>query len=399
MSAAAWIFWGCAVMAIYAYFGYPALLWIRVRLRREGTPSSGERRETAVSHPPVSLIIPAYNEEAVIAQKIRNSLDLEYPAAKLEIVVVSDGSNDATEAVARQSAGDRVKLVFRQDREGKTACLNAVLGELSGDLFVFTDANAFFHPDALRRLVAPFADPGVGCVMGILEYRREGSLNASLGEGLYWRYENLLKELESRLGSTIVGNGAIYAMRRRLCRPLPREAEADVAYPLLALRSGFRVVFERRARCWERAASSVREEFGRKTRIITKQIATYRHPAAGGGPLPGGALFQILSHKVARWLVPLALGGMFVASAAADSRLLRATWLAQAAFYVLAGAGALLESLGRRIPRICFVPYYFCAVNAASVKGMLDYARGERGVVWEKAPSTRLASGNGKTHE
>ena len=398
MRAAAWVFWGCAGLTAYAYLGYPLLLLAWIRLRRR--PAADEPPHPgAVFHPPVSLIIPAYNEEAVIAQKIRNSLDLEYPAAKLEIVVVSDGSNDATEAVARRAAGDRVKLVFRQDREGKTACLNAVLGDLSGDLFVFTDANAFFHPDALQRLIEPFSDPRVGCVMGMLEYRREGSLNAALGEGLYWRYENCLKELESRLGSTIVGNGAIYAVRRGLCRVLPLEAEADVAYPLLVLQSGSRVIFDRRARCWEWAAATVREEFGRKSRIITKQIATYLHPTTGFRALPPEALFQILSHKVARWLVPLALGGMLLATAGGDSALLRAALVAQAAFYTLAGTGALLETLGRRIPRICFVPYYFCAVNAASVKGMLDYARGRRGVIWEKAPSTRLASGNGKPPE
>jgi len=398
MSAAAWIFWGCAAVVIYAYFGYPLLLLAWIHLRRGGEAREAPRSE-GVSHPPVSLIIPAYNEEAVIAQKIRNSLDLEYPAAKLEIVVVSDGSSDATEAVARRAAGDRVKLVFREDRQGKTACLNAVLGELSGDLFVFTDANAFFHPDALQILVAPFSDARVGCVMGMLEYRRDDSLNAALGEGLYWRYENLLKELESRLGSTIVGNGAIYAMRRRLCRTLPLDAEADVANPLLALRAGSRVVFERRARCWERAAASVREEFGRKTRIITNQIATYLHAAGGDAPLPAGAVFQIVSHKVVRWLVPLALAGMLLGSAVADSDLLRAGLLGQAAFYALAGIGALLESQGLRIPRAFFVPYYFCAVNAASVKGMFDFVRGKRRVIWEKAPSTRLASGNRKPHE
>jgi GT2 family glycosyltransferase len=398
MSTAEWLFWGCAALTVYAYAGYPALLWIWIRLRRRGEVD-GPAHEAAVSHPPVSLIIPAYNEEAVIAEKIRNSLDLEYPAARLEIVVVSDGSSDATEEVARRAAGDRVKLVFREDRQGKTACLNAVLGELSGDLFVYTDANAFFHPDALQRLVAPFADARVGCVMGMLEYRRSGSLNAALGEGLYWRYENFLKDLESRLGSTIVGNGAIYAMRRRLCRELPLDAEADVANPLLALRAGCRVVFERRARCWERAAESVREEFGRKTRIITNQIATYLHAPGGPSPLPAGAVFQILSHKVVRWLVPLALAGMLLASAAVHSKLLGAALVAQAVFYALAGIGALLEASGRRVPRAFFVPYYFCAVNAASVKGMLDFARGRRSVVWEKAPSTRLASGNEKSHE
>src|SRR6185369_17886674 len=135
-------------------------------------------------------------------------------------------------------------------------------------------------------------------------------------EGLYWRYENFIKERESVLGSTIVGNGAIYALRRGLCLPLPLDVEADVANPLLALRAGYRVIFDRSARCWERAAGTVREEFGRKTRIITNQIATYRYGFRQLSPLPGGALFQIFSHKMLRWLVPFFLAGIALASAA-----------------------------------------------------------------------------------
>src|SRR5262249_44678922 len=155
----------------------------------------------------VSMIIPAYNEEQVIERKIRNSIELDYPAELLEIVVVSDGSSDATESLAREAAGDRARLVFLENRQGKTACINAVLPELRGDLVVFTDANAYFHPDALRELSRPFRNPRIGCVMGELRYAQEGSLNSSLGEGLYWRYENFIKQRESRLGSTIVGNG------------------------------------------------------------------------------------------------------------------------------------------------------------------------------------------------
>jgi cellulose synthase/poly-beta-1,6-N-acetylglucosamine synthase-like glycosyltransferase len=326
----------------------------------------------------------------VIARKIRNSLELDYPAGRLEIVVVSDGSSDATEETARRSAGGAVRLVFREDHEGKTACINAILPDLRGEIVAFTDANAFFRRDALRYLTAPFADPMVGCVMGELEYAREDSPNSRSGEGLYWRYENLLKERESRLGSTIVGNGAIYALRRELCRPLPREVEADVVNPLLALAAGRRVVFERRARCEEKAAATAREEFSRKTRIITNQITSYLFGWRELRPLPGTALFQILSHKLLRWLVPVFLGGV-LAGSILMSGTAAGRWLlgAQAVFYLAAAAGWILETGGRKVPRVLFVPYYFCVVNAASLKGMADFLGGRRRVIWEKAPSTR----------
>ncbi len=338
----------------------------------------------------MSMIVPAYNEEQVIARKIQNSCELDYPAMLLEIVVVSDGSSDGTEEAARGAARGPVRLVFLEDRRGKTACINTVLPDLRGEIVVFTDANAFFHPDALRELVRRFRDPGIGCVMGQLEYVREGSLNASIGEGLYWRYENFIKAQESRLGSTIVGNGAIYAMRRELCRTLPPSVEADVANPLLALGAGKRVVFERKARCWERPAGTVREEFFRKKRIITNQIASYLFGWKEIHPLSPGALFQIVSHKMLRWLVPLLLAGMLIGSAAArGSRMLDAFLAIQITFYALALAGWAVESQGRPVPRFLFLPYYFCAVNAASLKGMTDFMRGRRSVVWEKAASTR----------
>jgi len=389
MSVGEGVFWGFAGITAYTYFGYPLLLaaWAG----RSGRPTPGVLPADPSVWPRVSLVIPAYNEERVIARKIANSLELDYPPALLEIVVVSDGSSDATEKIAREAAGERVRLVFREDHLGKTACLNAVLPQLTGEILIFTDANAFFLPDALRRLVVRFQDAGIGCVMGELQYRGEDSLNSSLGEGLYWRYENFIKERESRLGSTIVGNGAIYAMRRFLCRPLPLEAEADVAYPLLALRAGYRVVFERAARCWEIAAGTVREEFARKTRIITNQIATYLHGLRESSAIPAGATFQIVSHKVLRWLVPFFLAGMLAASgiAAGGSILFRWLLLFQVGFYLIAGIGWVQEACGSPVPRVVFVPYYFCAVNAASLKGILDFALGKRRAVWEKAASTR----------
>ncbi|HEV8335075.1 MAG TPA: glycosyltransferase family 2 protein [Candidatus Polarisedimenticolia bacterium] len=386
-SMAEWLFWGCAGMTAYSYAGYPVLLTLWTSLRGE-TPEDEAPGDRPL--PRLSLIVPAYNEEQVIARKIRNSLELDYPEALLEIVVVSDGSSDATESVARAAAGGRVRLVFLENRRGKTACLNAVLPDLRGEILVFTDANAYFRADALRNLVRRFQDPRIGCVMGQLEYFREGPLNASLGEGLYWRYENFIKDRESRLGSTIVGNGAIYAMRRVLCAPLPERVEADVANPLLALRGGYRVVFERAARCQERAASTVREEFCRKTRIITNQITTYLHGARCFSPLPAMAWFQIISHKVLRWMVPLFLTGIFVACLAGGGGPFWSSLLGlQALFYAMALAGWILESRGRALPKQIFLPYYFCAVNAASVKGIADFLRGRHPVVWEKAASTR----------
>jgi len=390
MSAAEILFWGCLGLTAYTYFGYPLVLSLWAGFKR-ADPGGPIEAGAELGRPRVSLIIPAYNEERVIARKIQNSLELDYPSDRLEIVVVSDGSSDATERAAREAAGERIRLVFREDHQGKTACLNAVLPGLTGQIVVFTDANAFFLRDALTRLVSHFRNPSVGCVMGELQYRNEGSLNAVLGEGLYWRYENFIKERESRLGSTIVGNGAIYALRRSLCLPLPLEVEADVANPLLALRAGYRVIFDRGARCWERAAGTVREEFGRKTRIITNQLATYLYGFRQLAPLPAGALFQIFSHKLLRWLVPFFLGGIALANAAASDGSLAWGWGlgVQAAFYSMALAGWALEARGRAVPKPLFVPYYFCAVNAASVKGMLDFVLGRRRVVWEKAASTR----------
>jgi cellulose synthase/poly-beta-1,6-N-acetylglucosamine synthase-like glycosyltransferase len=390
MDAAGTVFWGCLGLTVYAYAGYPLLLaaWSRMRGVPVGDFGEGEKEGDVL--PKVSLIIPAYNEEQVIARKILNSLELDYPAHLLEIVVVSDGSSDSTEALARQTAGERVRLVFLEDRQGKTACINAVLPGLLGEIVVFTDANAFFLPDALRELVRPFRIPGIGCVMGELRYAQEGSLNSSLGEGLYWRYENFIKERESRLGSTIVGNGAIYAMRRAHCRILPREVEADVANPLLALSAGSRVIFLRTARCLERPAGTVREEFRRKTRIITNQITSYLYGWRDFRPLPPGAIFQIVSHKVLRWLVPFFLAGLLAASAARRGSLLLDGMLAlQVLFYLAALAGWGLESGRRPVPRLLFLPYYFCAVNVASIKGMADFALGRHRVVWEKAASTR----------
>jgi len=390
MSAAEILFWGCLGLTAYTYFGYPLVLSLWAGFKR-ADPGGPIEAGAELGRPRVSLIIPAYNEERVIARKIQNSLELDYPSDRLEIVVVSDGSSDATERAAREAAGERIRLVFREDHQGKTACLNAVLPGLTGQIVVFTDANAFFLRDALTRLVSHFRNPSVGCVMGELQYRNEGSLNAVLGEGLYWRYENFIKERESRLGSTIVGNGAIYALRRSLCLPLPLEVEADVANPLLALRAGYRVIFDRGARCWERAAGTVREEFGRKTRIITNQLATYLYGFRQLSPLPAGALFQIFCHKLLRWLVPFFLGGIALANAAASDGSLAWGWGlgVQAAFYSMALAGWALEARGRAVPKPLFVPYYFCAVNAASVKGMLDFVLGRRRVVWEKAASTR----------
>jgi cellulose synthase/poly-beta-1,6-N-acetylglucosamine synthase-like glycosyltransferase len=384
------VFWGSLGLSAYAYAGYPLILAAWARMKSSPTTPFGVTGRDPLPLPRVSLIIPAYNEEQVIARKIRNTLELDYPRELLEIVVVSDGSSDATERLARETAGDRARLVFFQDRQGKTACINAVLAGLLGKIIVFTDANAYFHADALVELVLPFRDPRIGCVMGELRYAQKDSLNSALGEGLYWRYENFIKDRESRLGSTIVGNGAIYALRRELCRELPREVEADVANPLLALSAGFRVIFRRQARCWERPAQTVKEEFHRKTRIITNQITSYLHGWRFLRPLPAGAMFQILSHKVMRWLVPFFLAGMLAGSAVSrGDRLLDAVLALQVLFYSAALAGWALESGKRPVPRLLFLPYYFCAVNLASIRGMADFALGRRRVVWEKAPSTR----------
>jgi cellulose synthase/poly-beta-1,6-N-acetylglucosamine synthase-like glycosyltransferase len=364
----------------YVYAGYPLILWIAGVAKRNPI-----RREE--SHlPTVVLVISAHNEERVIREKIENSLEIDYPKDRLQIVVASDGSADATNDIVREYERQGVILKAFARREGKNATLNRAVVGLASDVLVFSDANTFYEPDAVRKLVRNLADDEVGCAVGRLVYLTNHSY-VGKGESLYWRYESILNLLESRIKSVLVATGTIFAMRRELFGPLLNDVANDFQLPAEVASRGYGVVYEPEAIAYERSSYYFREEFSRKRRIIVRGLTGYR----ALGRNFGGRLrtFQFVSRKLLRWLV----GPMLPVLYAANLFLLGnpfffTLFVLQSFFYVLAAVGGLLRRGGVQ-SRVLFVPFYFVMVNAASVAAIMTYLGGNRLSQWEKAETTR----------
>jgi cellulose synthase/poly-beta-1,6-N-acetylglucosamine synthase-like glycosyltransferase len=371
------ILWLSAGVVIYSYVGYPLLLWLaRHGVRRSEVPAG--------PLPSISLIIPACNEEMVIADKVTNALSASYPAERLEVLVISDGSTDATDQRAAAAGGNRAVLLRLPERRGKASAMNLGAARARGSVLVFTDANVFFEPPALSHLVSPFADPGVGAAVGRVILRPEGSTEA-LGESMYMRYERLLHQLESDVSSMVTVDGAMFAIRRSLYEPLRAGTVVDDFVTVMrVVAKGFRIAFVPAARGHEAAAPTVRDELRRKIRIVAGGyqallelrglLNPFAHPLVA---------FQLTSHKLMRWLTPLALLAVAVANAALvrdpGYRILLGL---QVGFYALALASHALPRL--RANRLCYFPYYFCAMNLAALLGLGRFLRRSQSVLWEK---------------
>ncbi|MBI2505766.1 MAG: glycosyltransferase family 2 protein [Candidatus Latescibacteria bacterium] len=372
------LFWSSVLGVGYTYLLYPVLLWLLTFWRRPPVyPELGEL-------PAVSLIISAYNEAAVIGEKLENSLALEYPPRKLQIIVISDGSQDGTDLIVGRYRGRGVLLHRMEPRSGKTAAQNAGVRLASGEVLVFTDANSLYTPTALVELMRPFGDPAVGCVCGELEYLNPGGEGAGKGEGFYWRYEQFLKNRESQWCSLVGANGAIYALRRELFDELAPEIISDFVMPLRVWRKGFKVVYAPRARALEHSGKSFREEFRRRTRIIARSLHGLRSEAGVLNPFihPGFAL-QVFSHKVLRWLVPLFLLCALVSSGLlCQEQPYRALFWGQASFYLLALAGNLAPRWLGRVG-LFYIPAHFCAINLGALAGVGQFLAGNRYTVWQ----------------
>lgn len=374
------VFWTAAALIVYVYAGYPLLLLL-VRA------VAGARRTQAADHrPPLTLIVSAYNEAGIIGEKIANSLSLDYPAERLEVLVVSDCSSDGTDEIVAAVKDPRVRLLRMAERGGKTLGLNAAVAAARGELLVFSDANAMYVHDALLQLARNFADPAVGAVVGESTYAA-AQAGADKDESLYWRYEVMIKRLESALGSTVGGDGAIYAIRKSLYRPMRADALSDFVNPLQIVQSGHRCVYEPQARSIENAAGDFEREFRRKVRIVNRawrammSLKSLLNPARYG-------LFavQIFSHKLLRWLVPLFLVVCLVANIAiAGSHwFYTAALAAQLTLYAFAGIGHALRRR-RSVPRLFAIPYYFVMVNIASARGIAEAYRGKTYTTWTTA--------------
>jgi cellulose synthase/poly-beta-1,6-N-acetylglucosamine synthase-like glycosyltransferase len=337
--------------------------------------------------PSLTVIVPAFNEERIIARKLVSVLEQDYPAGQLAVLVASDGSTDATHSiVADIAARDQRVRLLALPRGGKAATLNAAAAEARGEVFVFTDANAILAPGALRALAANFADPSVGGVSA--NERRDdadGTTAVGLGERLYWEYDKWLKLAESRVGSMVSASGSCYAIRACLFRPIVDPAATDdFSISTQVVRAGQRLVFEPEAVTLEPPPASGEIEFNRKVRIVTRGMRSVYGVRELLLPWRGGFYaLQLWSHKIARRLVPFFALGIFATSLSRPRRMPEQALLAgQVGLYGLAAGGWL----GRQRPwgrlKPLYIPYYFCLSNIAAAMGVLQFLRQRKLSVW-----------------
>ena len=373
MTAVVVAFWAAAGLIAYTHAGYPLLLAALARLRPTPSwPPAGEP-------PGVSLIVAAHDEQDVIAEKVRNALALDYPADRFEVIVASDGSRDRTAELAREAAaGDPRVRVLDLERRGKVRAQDAAAEAARGPILAFSDANALWAPDALRMLVRPFGDSQVGYVCGSLEYLAPDGSNQ---EGVYWRYENRVRALESRLASVTAGNGAIYAVRAEVYLRLDPRTSHDLAFPYNLVRRGRRAVYEPAARATERPVATLEKEFRRKRRMMS-----HAWPAILGGglldPRGYGALYalEIYSHRALRYATPF----LHLVAFGTNLALLGRGAIYAVAFAAQATVLAAAVAARRGRPRVFALCRYYVLMTASLAAGLWDWAGRGTPATWER---------------
>jgi cellulose synthase/poly-beta-1,6-N-acetylglucosamine synthase-like glycosyltransferase len=373
------LIWGFVVLvaaAVYPLLGYPLIL-AGIALVRPRPVRRGEYL------PPVTVLIPAYNEAACIAATIQNKLEQDYPGGRLEIIVVSDASEDATDQIVGQYAGSGVRLLRRPKRAGKAAALNEAVQHSRGEIIVFSDANSTFATDTVRRLVENFADGRVGYVTGSLRYvaGREAS---GRGGSAYMRYENWLRRIETRVDSVVGVNGGVDAMRRELYADVPADQISDFVLPLRVIAAGYRVVYDERALSSEAANQELGQEFRMRVRVALRALRGLAYMRADLSvirmPL---AMFCIFSHKVLRYFGFAFLAGALLLNCvlATRSQLFAYLLLAQLTCYAL-GLLGLSRSLPASLRMLTSLPTYFLMSNVAFGVATLRFVRGDVVATW-----------------
>jgi cellulose synthase/poly-beta-1,6-N-acetylglucosamine synthase-like glycosyltransferase len=372
------IFWLSIFFILYCYLGYPLILIILGLL-------FGKEIKRAEITPPVSLPIPVYNEEKIIQKKIENSLELDYPREKLEIVVASE-SDDKTNEIVKEYENRGVKLIEFAVRKGKQYTIYRTLPKCRGEIIVLTDANGMFKKDALLKLVRNFADPRVGCVSGELKYINPQKASIGESEGVYWKYEVFLKKLESKIFSLLGANGSIYALRKELYSPLSEYRGDDFDLPIRVAQQGYGVVWESEAISEEEVYPETIKEFKRKVVIIgwhfLGALILLRNSLKKYQPL---LVFQLISHKILRWLIGFFLVFIFLSNILLlDNLFYVILFIGQIIFYSLAIFGYLLDISGRKLNKLVNLAYYFCMVNFAALLGVTKGILGKQKPIWEK---------------
>lgn len=370
---------------VYIYAGYPLLADFtgRIRQRRVRTAAPGEFLPT------VTVLIAAYNEAGNIEATVRNKLEQDYPAKNLDVIVISDESDDGTDEIVAGIGDPRVRLIRQVPRQGKTSGLNLAMPHATGEIIVFSDANSLYGPDTIQRLVASLADPEVGYVTGRMVYKApDGSLT---GEGCsaFMRYENRLREAETLVGSIVGVDGGVDAMRRSLYRPMRADQLPDFVQPLTVRQQGYRVVYQDAALLYEDALAAADDEYRMRVRVALRAFHGLKDRAALFNPFRYGFFaWQLFSHKLLRYLAfifqAVLLGVTLGALRRPDAGWFWWLMLAgQFAFYGLALCGHIRNRNGRKSPLLVGMIYYFCLVNLASAQAFGKFLLGKKQVTWK----------------
>ena len=374
------VFWVSLGTVLYTYFLYPLLLWLLGRGHRRPFL---RRRVKASDLPTVTMVFSAYNEEAVIEQKLANCRQLNYPPEKLRFLIGSDGSTDRTGEILSRLDSPRFSVHLFEKRRGKVQVLNDLMRRVDSEIVVFSDANTLYQRNAIDKLVWAFQDQRVGCVIGKLNLiAATDDTQVCRTEGLYWRYENVIKRLESQLGIVPSINGGIFAIRRVLFEPLPPHAiTEDQVLGMRIMALGYRCEFAERARAWE-SVSDWSGELRRRIRISAGNFQSlfFVPRIMCCGPVS----FAFISHKLLRWLVPFCLLAILLSNLfLSGTPFYGFAMLAQVFFYGCGILGTLLPAVGQGL-KVLMIPKYFLAMNLAILIGFTRFVTGRQRVTWNK---------------
>jgi len=378
------------VIVFYTFAGYGILLYFIIKLKRIARGPKKPVAEDLDTLPTCTLVVAAYNEEFFIKEKIVNSLLLNYPAGKLKIIFITDGSSDNTPGIIADYP--QIQLLHQPQRAGKIAAVHRAMEFVDTEAVIFTDANTFLNKDALIKICRHYADPTVGAVAGEKRVHIDENADASAaGEGFYWKYESALKKWDSELYSVVGAAGELFSVRRSLYLPVPADTVLDdFMISMLIAEKGYRIVYEPEAYATETASANVSEELKRKIRIAAGGIQSILRLKSLFNPFPYPILsFQYISHRVLRWTItPFLLILSFILNVVLAFEPGATGWqlllFAQVLFYLLAFLGYIMEKKQLRI-KVLFIPYYFCVMNYAVLAGIIRYFTTTQSAVWEKA--------------
>ncbi len=385
------LFWTCLCICVYTYVGYALVLFVMVRIKHwlKGVPQRMELPSDNLL-PEITFLVCAYNEQDIVDWKMQNIYDIDYPAPKLHIMWVTDGSSDDTNV--RLEKYDDVEIVYSPERRGKTAALNHGISQVKTELTVMTDANTVVNREAIREIVRCFQDPQVGCVAGEKRVvsRHEGEV-ASEGEGLYWRYESALKRMDSDLYSAMGAAGELNAIRTKLYQPMPETALLDdFVMSMRMVSEGHKIAYTSEAYAMEYGSANLEEESKRKRRICAGGLQSIWWLRGMMNPFKQPLVaFQFVSHRVLRWtLTPICMMALIPLNVCLvlmkGGIIYNVIWMLQILFYLTAWGGYIMEQHGKK-NKWLFVPYYFLFMNINVFRGMHYLRTHQGGGAWEKA--------------